>query len=514
MADFLPGKYLQPTRAVLLQDWLRDWTFRNPAADTSKSSQAYLDGQIHVDQTLPLYAYADRVARGTNWVNSSGTDLDDWIEAITGEGRLPAVGAVGFVTIGASSGGTTIQAGDQGTCNGFTYRALFTGLYQNGQAVAVQGVDTGPQTDQPAGAAFTWSVPRPGCSPKASVTLQPDGTGLTGGRNIESDAEAKIRLSNYRSDPPGSGNDAHYRRTLMRQGSLGAQAIFTYPACLFPGSTGVAFTLRPASPGASRIPNAAQMQIALQSLQYAMPASDAIFMVTLLPSPLAMVFKALWATGAPGWADASPFPLYQSPGNNWVITNAVVPTPTSFNIKSPTDATVPQAGQNIGFFDVVGQVFRRKRILSATAASGGYTIVVDTTNAVSDTSFAPAVGDFVSPWSDSLDSMVDPVLAYFDSLGPGEQQASFFDKGQRQKRMPPNPASWASQIANRMLGGPPNASQPPDPNAPATPTLLATPNLADVEIVEPSLPFATPVGSPGVSAYLLTLGGLAVFPET
>lgn len=514
--DYLPAKFLQPTRALLLSDWMTDYAFRNPNADQSQDGQPYLDGQIATDVVLPLYTYADRVARSTNWMNASGTGLDVWIQSMTGAGRLPAVGAVGYIQIGASAGGTSLQAGDTGTCNGFTYRVIFSGLYQNKSQVAIQGVDTGPQTDQAAGATFKWSSTRPGCQSTATVVLQSDGTGLSGGTNVETDAQAKQRLSYLKSNPPASGNDAEVQAIIARTGGIAVQQCFTYPGIMGPGTIGVVFTLRPAQPGANRIPNSAQLSIALQALQGELGASDSIFMCALVASPLTMVFKSVWKSNAPGWSDASPFPLYQAYGpgeNNWLVTSAVTPTPTSFNIASATDTTVPQAGQSIGFLDLTNQVFQRKRILSAVSASGGYTITVDTSNGISDTSYTPIVGQLASPWSDSLDSVITPVLAYLDSVGPGEQASSFFDAGLRQKRSPASPSSWSSQIANRMLGGPPNASQPPDPNASPTPTLLSTPSIEDIEILEPTIPYLTPVGNPGVSSNLIVLGGCAVYPE-
>ncbi len=39
-------------------------------------------------------------------------------------------------------------------------------------------------------------------------------------------------------------------------------------------------------------------------------------------------------------------------------------------------------------------------------------------------------------------------------------------------------------------------------------------SIADVEVLAPSTPYATTVGTPGVSVYLLQLGDLAVFPQT
>jgi len=37
--------------------------------------------------------------------------------------------------------------------------------------------------------------------------------------------------------------------------------------------------------------------------------------------------------------------------------------------------------------------------------------------------------------------------------------------------------------------------------------------LQDVVLVEPAVPYSTPVGTPGVSVNQLTLGSLVAFPE-
>lgn len=517
--DYLPGKFLDPTLASIQKDWLRDYQLRNPGADTGQGSQPYLDALTAANAVLPLYARATIISGTTNWTTSSGTGLDAWLLAF-GTYRLPAVGAVGSVQISASAGGTFIQANDELTVNGLVYAAVSGGFYNNGAEVPVYGITKGPQTDQDAGTVLTWSTPRPGLNPQAAVVLQPDGTGLSGGANVETDAAAKLRLSYLKSNPPGSGNDAHIQWLVSKTPGLAIQQCFTYPAIMGPGTTGVTFTLRPAQSGGNRLPSSTALTIALGYLQQMLPASDGIFMCTLTGYPLDLIFEVQWASNAPSWADPSPFPLYQSPGNNWVVTSTVTPTPSTFNIMSATDTTVPQPGQNIGFLNLGEQEFSQKRILTATAAGGGYTIVVDPSNGVSDLTYAPQIGQIVSPWSASLDSLIAPVLAYLDSFGPGEQVSSFFDAGLRQKRSPPNPAQWACTVNNRILGGPPNAAQPPSPNAAPTPTLLSSSAIGDIELEEingtsfgSAGPYATPVGNPAVSSNLLVLASIAAFPE-
>ncbi len=298
---------------------------------------------------------------------------------------------------------------------------------------------------------------------------------------------------------------------------LSVQQAFTWPAILGPGTKGVSFTLRPTIPGANRIPNAGQLAICASFLASQMPADDSIFMCTLVPQPVTNVFEVAWNASAAGWADAITFPLYH-PSPNLVSASANAGgtlSPTAFRLSSSAMTEVPVIGQSVGFLDLPNLTFRRKKILTVTTISStAYDITVDTTSGLSDTSYAPYSGQPCCPWSDSLSSLIPPVVSYYDTLGPGEQVASFFDPGLRQRRSPPSPLYWPNSITIRLLGGalvqqPP---QGPQQNQPAVQTLLTTPTLLDVLPEEPALPFGTNVGTPGVSANQLTLGTLLAFP--
>jgi hypothetical protein len=119
-----------------------------------------------------------------------------------------------------------------------------------------------------------------------------------------------------------------------------------------------------------------------------------------------------------------------------------------------------------------------------------------------------------------LQSLLTPTVTYFDVLGPGEQYAlsAFFDPGLRQKRSPPSPQFFPNAITNRLLGGSlvPQPAQGPQQNQPPVPTLFTTPTIYDVQLTDPPpgvLPFAAPVGSPGVFSNMSTLATLVAFPE-
>jgi hypothetical protein len=213
-----------------------------------------------------------------------------------------------------------------------------------------------------------------------------------------------------------------------------------------------------------------------------------------------IVYAVTWAESATGWEDVAPWPPYYAPAATpgGIVVSAAT-SATSFTLDTDdsdyTDVQQPQNGQTIAFYDPDEFVFRRKRILSFTG-TGPWVITCDTTNDVSDTSYTPAVGQRACPWSDSLDILLPGIHAYFDSLGPGEVFASFYDEGRRQKRQPRPPREWPHTLTTRDLIGAVTADE-----------------VDDVEALEGDGLTPT-IGTPGVLVYQLKLRWLSVFPET
>lgn len=516
--EALAGKLILLTRAQVRDAFLRNYSIRNPGAKTGPGTTPYLDASVFADATMVHGQNAVIIANGTTRATANFDQLKAMAEDLGTEPKGP-VGGSGAVIVSAASGGTTILAGDVLTdpATQLRFQCLATGTYLDGDEVPIQGLDTGPGTNLAAGTKLTWSTPRVGCAPTCAVATQADGSGLSDGANAEGATDLRQRLDDNAANPPASGNDAQYQDAVSNTATLAVQQAFTYPCFNGPGSQGVAFTIRPTQLGATRIPNGTQLTLALAALAGEMPADDGIYPITLLGSDVTVVLKVKWARNAESWADVSPWPTYiASPNLVKVATPATGTTSATYFRLDATGITEPQVGQSIGFLDLPNLTFRRKKILSYAAdGSGGWDITVDTSGGVSDTSYVPQNGDIACPWSDSLDSLIEPVLTYFDSLGPGEMFASFFDEGLRQRRSPPSPQKWPNQVTNRLLGGalipvPPSGTPQ---NQPAVPTLFTTPTIEDVLLVEPTVPYSTPVGTPGVSVNLLQLGALAAFPE-
>jgi uncharacterized phage protein gp47/JayE len=492
--DVLPEKLETPTRDELVRRYERDYQLKVPAAAVGPNTEPGIKARLMADQLLPLYGEA---ARAAQVVSLDDMDLSQLMERATELGlpaRLPAVGGSGSVVLGASVGGGTIFEGDElsDDVTRLRFRVLATAVYQDAQTVAVVGVSTGPATNLPAGRILTWTSPRPGIAQKARVFLQNDGSGLSGGRDVETEDELRTRIRGAQAEPAVAGNDAAYRAEASRTPDVSVQAAFTYPAARGPGTTALAFLLRPSSPGGGRAPSPAQIAAVRAHVVGAFPKDDSLFSATLVPEPVSVALRVRWTRGARGWADAAPWPAYD-PGKTTVTAAA---TPLSMTLSS--DAAVPSppvVGRSVALFDRSAGLWRRKRIASVAGANP-WTVTFDAANGASDLSFVPAAGAVVSPWSDSLDALTGAVLAMFDALGPGEMfaGAALFDEGLRRRRSPAPSESWPSELSDRAVAG------------------LYVPGAAIVRVTEPALPHAPTTGSPGVSANFLTLSELSVFP--
>lgn len=501
--DVLPDKLIVRDRDEWEAAYLLSYKLRDPDADTRADTQPSIDAKSLADQLVIQSQNARRIAQSIPLSEVSGDRLDQRLQDQGLPPRFPDLGSSGFVIVGASTSGTHILAGDELTTedNGLRFQCITESTYFDGDYVPVAAIDTGAQTNIEAGVKLVWGFPRPGCEPSATIAEQTDGDGLSGGRLAESDDEVRQRISDTLADPAATGNDAGYRRFAENSRGHGVpvQRAFAYPAILGPGTTCVVFTMKPQRPGASRIPNATQVAQVRDYVIGQMPGDDGYLDGILIAQPTDIVLDVDWAEGAAGWANASTWPPRYVTGAGAVVVSAVTDA-TTFTLATDnaiyTGVPSPVVGQVVGFYDANVGVFRRKQVASVGGA-GPWAIVCETVNSASDTSLTPAVGARVSPWSDSLDSVVPPVVAHFETLGPGEQRATFFDPGVREKRSPHSPRFWPSSITNRLAGELLDSA--------------SVPNIGDAVVVE-GLGVTATVGSPGVSAYLLELGDLAIFP--
>jgi uncharacterized phage protein gp47/JayE len=497
--DDLPGKLQVPRRDEERDRYRRDYELRKRTGggapvDTGPGTEVWIEASTLADLTAPIHADAVTIANGVTRATATGDALIAWARRM-GTDKLPAVGASGAVVITASAGGTTIREGDEIKIAGLRYEVLVGRLYYDGDQVPIAGVDTGPGSDQQPGVVGKWSAPRPGLGPYATVVAQGDGTGLSGGSDVESDEELRNRLNDLAANPPASGNDAEYRAVAQRTAGLSIQQVFTYDAIKGPGTIGLVLTLRPSRPGGNRIPSAPQLAELAPALIGSMPGNDGVLVGALAADPVDVALRVTWGRAVPGWQDLAPWPTYQA-GVMTQVKTGTTPSPTAFRLTGC--ASTPPVGATVAFFDKPNGAFRPKKFLTVTSLGfGDYDVTCDVSNGASDTSYTPYATQPLCPWSDSLATLATPMLAYFDTLGPGEQvDPPFFDPGLRQRRLPPSPAEWPAVVTNRAIA-----------------PLFRLPAVGDVTLQLPAVPYATPTGSPGALSYLTTLKTLVVFPQ-
>jgi hypothetical protein len=497
--DRFEGKIPSKTRDQVLAEWLDSHKLWHPAAETGPKSFPFVLGSNFADSLMPIYAMAEYLGDATSPFHSRGAALDDELKQAGLGGRKPATGAIGWAVVATGVGGSEVVQGDRAKYKptGKKYEAKISSAVVNGQPIVMQAVDAGPETDLPAGAELEWMSPRPGMSKTLVVFENPDGSGITGGTNVESDEEGQQRLADRRRNPAAAGNQNEVVQFLEDEVTgIAIQKGFVVPGVLGPGTKSVFFTMRPAVPGGTRVPSSAVIAVVEALLKDKFPGDDGIFTGTFTEEVIDVQLGTTWKKGAAGFADASPWPAIASTA----VAVGAAPAPTALTARLTTtvDTTTPAVNQSIGFYDSSQRVFVRKLIsaVAVVVANRSWDLTFSSSSPLSDTAFTPAAGQVASPWSDSLDDVVPPLLTYFDRQGPGELYGSFADPGVRQRRVPePAPEAWPSRIENRMVDGLFNV-------------------VADAEIVSPSVPLESTVGTPPLLASLHKIGDIAVFKQT
>lgn len=489
--DKLPTEIIVPTRDAIHAQFLVDYRFHGPdGVDTEEGTLPYIEGAVFADEILPIWAATKRAGLNLVLTEAQGAAAEQWAIAKGLDGRLPATGATGFLVADVATGGSQIFVGDELKKGTTRYTVTLEKVYLPGDLIPVIATDLGYGSNQEPDTVLTWSSPRPGCNPTAKVWENSQGDGLTGGRDAETDGELVDRIIDISKNPPASGNAAEYVFRASQTPGIPVQKPFAYPAIKGPGTIAVTFTIRPDSPGASRAPTPAQLAALEAHLLGAFPADDGIFVTSIVEVPTDFKLALDWRKEAVGWADTIPWPASYTPA----VTVSAATDATTFQVSG--GSTAPQIGNTIAVFDSAARTFYRKKILTVTG-SGPWDLTCDTAANASDTTFTPTVGKPVMPWSDSLQAVIDPLVAYFDRVGPGEQKSSFFDPGDRQRRFPPNPAEWPAQIGSRVEAD-----------------LQTVDAVQDLQVMVPTLPLTCPVGTVTVSSNMRTLGHVAAFPLT
>lgn len=497
---------LDGTFPVLQRDEIRDASIaamlgRTPELDGSPDGSLWVETCAYADIAVMHSAVAERCARdmvrdtaSTESLDALGVELDC--------PRLDESKSTGFTKVRSRSSGGMILAGAEirDIARQLKFTVLVTGVYQDEDPVPIQSLLAGTTTNLAAGTELRWTTTPVGFSDTATVYENADGSGMSGGSAVETNEEYNLRISDRIANPPQAGNCAEIVKFVEKIRGIGIAKAYCYPAVRGPGSYCVVFTMRPAYPGASRIPNAAQIAIVEALVKDAFPGDDSIFVAEGQDDLVRISYELTWAPNVTGWANIAPWPSFTT--NPVLVDDTIAISASAFRVHS-VDAmpSPPTVGKSIGLYNSVTRVHVRKTIATVTEilANQTYNLTFDMLTAgASDLSFVPADGAIVSPWSDSLPALAAPTLAYVDRQGPGEQVATFGDEGLRQRRFPsPAPDRWPSRIESRLTDG-----------------IHALGLVSNVDPVEPAvLPDDTAIGTPGTIFRLHRVSDIGVFAE-
>lgn len=490
--DLQSGDLTVRTRDQVRDRFKRDYIFRVPDADVSENSQPHVDATLIANVVAPFYSNANVLAKATTWLTAKGKELSYWADQLE-RPRKEATGGIGYVIVEAASGGGTILADAElrHQAKGIRYKVLVGGVYQDGDLLPIQGIDTGSTTNIEAGAKLNWVSPPPGILGTCRVFENSDGSGVTGGGAEETDEELLAALIDLHANPPASGNDAAIRQFVLGLTGIAIQQCFVFPCIEGPGEYAVAFTMRPDTPGASRLPNGAQIAKVEADLLAAFPADDGIFVASVSNHDVKPCVKVRWVDSVDGFVDATPWPPYNA--TKYTVRSAPAPTATTARFQECT--IPPSVGNTVAFYDTVSKSFKRKRIATVTEITPNelYDVTFDVTGSVSDPSYVPLVDAIISPFATNMSALVAPMLAYMDKQGVGEMVASFGDPGRRQRRSPQSkPGSYPHTVTGAIIDD-------------------VYELVDDATMVEPTTPYATTTGTAPLLVYLHRLADVGVF---
>jgi uncharacterized phage protein gp47/JayE len=456
------GELTVKTADVWEADYQRFARMRNPNAKTGPDEYYNVQSKNLASVLVSLSNDARVIAGKISLQDRTGKQLDEVGKPVSEGGlgipRPGAVGSSGSVTIQATLSGCDIEAGDEcAGANGVAYACTTTAHYSDGDAVPIICTETGPQTDLAAGSKLSWSNSRPGRFPGVTVYAQPNGSGLTGGREELGDDDYRMILAEAIVNPASAANDAYLQRLAMdsRAHGIAVEKCFTYPCVLGPGTNAFAITLRGSTRNTSRIPNPTQLNAVAGYVAQWLPASDGLIKLPLVDDPLTLSFRVTWATN--GWVDFSPWPAYGADGLRVVVISMT--SSSVFNI-GYVDGVVagrvaPQPGQSIAMFNPATGKVVRKTILSVSVGVSNYGITCNTLTNLTDLGYVPVANQWVMPWSPSLQGVLDLSISYVNAMGPGEVVARFLlpQDGMRIARNPADaPLNWPSQMDSHLLG--------------------------------------------------------------
>jgi uncharacterized phage protein gp47/JayE len=381
---------------------------------------------------------------------ATGEALTKWL-AVYGLSQRAAGPSIGSVVLSSSAATTIVSGTELIDSTGLRFEVITGGIYNDGDIVPVQAIDTGDATNHAEGDALRWvSAP-----PYAEEVAEVAPGGLTNGVDAEGEESARARLLDRIASIPKSGNWIHVT-TGAEESHPSVQKAFCYPAAQGPGTFHVAVVAEPTATSKSRVVSTTYLNSTIRPyIQGAYPehAYSVITTVTDVDTDLSIALTLPEAPTASipgpggGWLNGSPWPTPPDPSAPFCDVTAVTSS-TVFTVNS--DAAPVANVSKVSWLSSLEWKLYSATVVSYTG-TGPYQVTLD----VPFTGIA--VGDYVWPSFEAQDEVIAALLEAFALMGPGEKtdNASLLT---RAFRHPATYASWPSTLGAHLLRAISNAS--------------------------------------------------------
>ncbi len=435
------GRSRETIRSALLADWASLYASRGETLLVSPGSDAYLWASALAVQIEGTEAQAEQLTRDIlpDEASTEALDRHAFVDGVT---RLAGFAARMTVTVGSA------------VATSYTIPSVTRMAFGDGTLYIVETASVTTSGAPPTGtitvrAASTGANSNRGVSDVLTFTSTPTGLNSTGtvativraGTDAESDASLAQRIITRRRERPGSGNRADWRGwTLTYTGTEIADA-YVYPLLAPPVAFPGAGT--PSTPGTLTVVATGPAQGDDVTNTRIVPTDDAS--ARTAGAELTRIQEFIEGTRLPDGTDVSANPndaLRPVPvavGNYCVQAIATVSQPVlltvvvsaandvqwsgTMTVVSATSTTLVVSGDqtaqsNKRALVALGEANRRGSYKLFTLGTGVYSSP-NTTFAMADDDIATATGT-VYPGVANFEAIRAAVLAYFDTLGPGD----------------------------------------------------------------------------------------------
>ena len=468
------SSFVVPSSEVILQNLIDHYkalatSNGYPNISPDPNSEVYIRFSAVSQQLAIMYSIMQQQMDARMIDTATGEDLDRLLNQY-GLQRKSATSSVGFFQL-ISSASQTLNAGMLLTGqNSLTYQVSTSGIYTNGQNVPVNAVDRGETTNLGIGTVLTWVSP-----PPLAQNAVPVSVALTGGSNLETDAEARSRLFATIQNPPGSGNTQQLINLATAVESI-VQGGFVYSNFNGAGTQLIALTGYQtdgyyigrdiphlltdntnlgggSSPYnafsvnyGSNLSNDASIIYGQVPAGVSNPYATYITTVNNLSADVSFLLTLPFPFGSPvngtgnGWLNFAGS-TWPNPDGTYVTGKCAVTAVTSSTVitvqaaRTAYSQTIPVPGLTFiqwinrsGVSNKGWQIVTAKVVAATDNGNDTWTITLDTPLSCGGGDFygntKVAVGDYIFPASNNAQNYLDTIMGTFASLGPGQVTAA------------------------------------------------------------------------------------------